>query len=289
VAQISIFLSHSGVDKELAERLAHLFQIAFRLHADEIRCSSADGYKIFSGDTTDSTIQRELNQANVLVGLITPASLKSQYVLFELGARWGGHLPLRPLLARGVEVGKIGAPLANLMFLRADEEADLMQFLKELAEDLNTKREDYPVLAVELKRVIALARAKDASISAVREICMTWADEFKEARGDLYLLPTFLEPADAALAFIDCTEDDSGSAGIIITAAGIVWKNSWEQEANRNSWKELAHQGVIANKKRDRLKVGTARIDLSGANYNAVQVAALLTKLAELSVEDGAH
>ena len=87
-SQIALFLSHSSSDSDLARSLARLFQRAFRLPAEKVRCSSADGYRLADGDLTDETLRREVFEAETFVGLITPASVRSQYVLFELGARW---------------------------------------------------------------------------------------------------------------------------------------------------------------------------------------------------------
>jgi hypothetical protein len=60
--------------------------------ANQIRCSRVDGYRLPVGVDTQVKLREEVNAAKVVVGLITPSSLNSHYVMFELGARWGANL-----------------------------------------------------------------------------------------------------------------------------------------------------------------------------------------------------
>jgi hypothetical protein len=52
-------------------------------------CTSVDGFRLAAGVDTDEALRAAVLQSKTLVGVITPASQKSSYVLFELGARWG--------------------------------------------------------------------------------------------------------------------------------------------------------------------------------------------------------
>ena len=81
------------------------------LRADQIRCSSVEGYGLPGGVSTEEQLREDVNRTKVVVALITPNSLLSLYVMFELGARWGAKLPLVPLLA-GVEPNELKEPLA---------------------------------------------------------------------------------------------------------------------------------------------------------------------------------
>jgi TIR domain len=108
---LSIFISHSSKDADLALALIDLLKAALALRADQIRCSSVDGYRLPVGVNTESKLREEVNAAKVAVGLITPNSLASYYVMFELGARWGADLFLAPLMA-GVKAGELSGPLS---------------------------------------------------------------------------------------------------------------------------------------------------------------------------------
>lgn len=96
---ILVLISHSSKDRALAEALIELLRAGLGLLATQIRCTSVDGYRLPAGVNTDTQLRREIADAGVLVGLLTPNSISSTYVLFELGVRWGIERPMIPLLA----------------------------------------------------------------------------------------------------------------------------------------------------------------------------------------------
>jgi hypothetical protein len=135
---LSIFISHSSKDVDLALALIDLLKAGLGLTADRIRCSSVDGYRLPVGVNTESKLREEVNAAKVVVGLITRSSLSSAYVMFELGARWGANLFLAPLLA-GVKGGELSGPLSLLNALSASNEAQLHQLLEDIANHLGLR------------------------------------------------------------------------------------------------------------------------------------------------------
>jgi hypothetical protein len=138
-SNLLVLISHSSKDVELAQALIDLLRAGLDLQAHQIRCSSVDGYRLPVGVDTDDKLREEVNAAKVVVGLITPNSLASPYVMFELGARWGVKRFLAPLLA-GVEPDKLGGPLRPLNALTCTE-AQLHQFLGNVATELGSRRQ----------------------------------------------------------------------------------------------------------------------------------------------------
>ena len=113
VVDLQIFISHSSKDKALAEALTDLLKAALGLPSNQIRCSSVDGHRLPVEVDTQSLLRAEVNAAKVVIGLVTPNSLASSYVMFELGARWGASLFLAPLVA-GVKPSGLSGPFESL-------------------------------------------------------------------------------------------------------------------------------------------------------------------------------
>ena len=128
-----ILISHSSKDLGLATTLVEFLKAG--LLVNRIRCSSVDGYRLPAGVQTEGQLRAEVNSTEVLIGLITPNSLASAYVMFELGARWGAGSFMVPLLA-GVSASEIRGPLSGLNALRADNDSQLHQLLADVAKVL---------------------------------------------------------------------------------------------------------------------------------------------------------
>jgi len=128
-------ISHSGKDADLALTLIELLRAGLGLLASQIRCSSVDGYRLPAGVNTEQQLREEVTGVAVLVGLLTPNSLSSTYVLFELGARWGAKLFMIPLLA-GVKPEDMRGPLSVLNALTCSTEAQLIQFVEDVGRQL---------------------------------------------------------------------------------------------------------------------------------------------------------
>jgi hypothetical protein len=94
-----------------------------------------DGFRLPAGSNTDEQLKTEVLGAKVLIGIISSSSLKSAYVTFELGARWGTGKPMIPLL---VDVGpeSLDGPLQGINSLNCKSPAQIYQFVDETAKYL---------------------------------------------------------------------------------------------------------------------------------------------------------
>ena len=151
-----VFISHSSSDVEIAKLLIDLLRKALHLRSDEIRCTSVDGYRMPGGASIDERLRAEVHDAELLIGLITPNSLGSAYVTFELGARWGADKHMIPLLASGVTPGLLGGPLAGINALDSSVDGQVHQFLEDAAKCLRLnldKASSYAAAVDELARM----------------------------------------------------------------------------------------------------------------------------------------
>jgi len=159
MAEIRVFISHSSGDAGIAEALARLLQAGLALSPEEIRCTSASGYGLPAGVEFDDVLRTEITAARAFIGLVTPESLGSSYVLFELGARWGAGLQMVPLLARGSRDAQLPGPLARLHAMTAYEGAQLHQLLNDVATQLGGSVKPAQYYDRELQHLLALGSA----------------------------------------------------------------------------------------------------------------------------------
>jgi hypothetical protein len=149
-----VLISHSSKDEVLASTLIDLLRSGLGLLPNQIRCSSVDGYRLPAGVNTDAQLRAEVRASKVLIGVITPNSLASPYVLFELGARWGAGEIMVPLLA-GVTPEKLRGPLSGMNALLCNSEAQLHQALNETGAHLHLAVQSPAAYLKQLRNVIA--------------------------------------------------------------------------------------------------------------------------------------
>jgi DNA-binding MarR family transcriptional regulator len=135
-SMLKLFISHSSKDVAYVEQLIQLLRSALNLPPQSIRCTSVDGYRLRGGADTKTQLRIEIHEAQAFVGLISPHSLASAFVMFELGARWGARKHLIPLLAPGMDPGVLSGPIADLNALKGGEPAELHQLVTDLADEL---------------------------------------------------------------------------------------------------------------------------------------------------------
>ncbi len=134
-----IFVSHSRSDASVAKPLVDLLRNALNIPAESIRCTSLDGYRLPGGVPVAETLRQEVHQAEIVLALITPVSVRSPWVLFELGARWGSGKRLLPILASGADPGELTGPLHDLSPLDCTQRAQVHQIVEDVGSFLSLK------------------------------------------------------------------------------------------------------------------------------------------------------
>ena len=154
---IRIFLSHSSADTDLAAAIIDLLRDALSLPPQSIRCTSVDGYRLPSGANTNEQLRLEIHESETFIALLTKASITSTYVLFELGARWGAGRHWSLVLGGGLRGSDLRDPLKAHNALDASSEAQIDQFISELAAALTIQITARAAWGAKVKRIVALA------------------------------------------------------------------------------------------------------------------------------------
>jgi hypothetical protein len=121
-------------------------------------------------------LRAEVSSADVAIGLITPSSTESHWVLFELGARWGQSKALFSVLAGGADYNLLPGPIRNLHALKVTDAAGVVKFVEELALQLQINRPEswrytkYVENFVEAARQVAGATRERVKYDAANDL-----------------------------------------------------------------------------------------------------------------------
>jgi hypothetical protein len=162
---VQVLISHSSKDKALAEAVINLLRSGLGILANQIRCTSVDGYRLRGGVDTNNELRVEIKTAKLLIGLLTSHSLSSTYVLFELGARWGADLPVIPLLA-GTSPESMRGPQSTLNALSCDSEGQIIQFVEDVGRQLGITLQSASSYQSQIKVLKTLAAATPETVKA---------------------------------------------------------------------------------------------------------------------------
>lgn len=130
---ISIFISHSSRDRDLVRLFVRALEESLIIPDKAIRCSSLPGYRLRAGGQSSEILRAELAEAKVIIGILTPNSLESGWVMFELGAGWGGRKNVVPVIA-GVEYDDLPGPLKEINASDSADRGELEQMLEEISQ-----------------------------------------------------------------------------------------------------------------------------------------------------------
>lgn len=131
-----IFISHRHKDQAIAAALTEMIRGALDVRPTEIRCTSVQPYRLPFGKNTAERLRDEIANAQVVLGILSPDTAESSYVMFELGAAWSQHIYTCPLLSKGAEYQHIPGPIFDLAPARLWEPADCFQLLANLEAEL---------------------------------------------------------------------------------------------------------------------------------------------------------
>ena len=131
--ELLLVVMHSSQDEALAEAISDLLKSALGLVSGQIRRHSEGHWP--AGTKSQAAFPEELKASKLVVGLITPRSLASSSLMFDLGARWGAGLPVTLLLAE-VRPDDLAGALHFVDTQIIVDETSLQQFIESVSKPL---------------------------------------------------------------------------------------------------------------------------------------------------------
>jgi L-histidine Nalpha-methyltransferase len=142
--KLSVFVSHITEERALAEILKERLQKNFLRWVQVF--SSSDGESISAGDEWLESIRRGLTDADILLVLCSPTSIRRPWINFEAGAAWISQKRLIPVCHSGLTPGDLPMPLSVLHGISAASPDGLAALYHEIAKQLQC---DVPALDFE--------------------------------------------------------------------------------------------------------------------------------------------
>lgn len=141
---IELFISHSHKDSEIADKLIRLIEGCMKVKDDSIRCTSVEGYGLKTGTSPNVQLLNELKNSRVVVGIISPNSIRDAWPLSEMACAWG--LDRQPIcfLIGGLTHKDVEGPLSGTINTIASDRKSVVQFLGTVREALNVEPTDEP-------------------------------------------------------------------------------------------------------------------------------------------------
>lgn len=136
-----LFISHRHKDEAIAAALVDVIRSAFVIDKTDIRCTSVRPYRLPVGERTPDRLREELRQAEAVIGIVTPDTKESSYVLFELGGAWAQKILTCPMLARSGSTADLPDPIRDINPLSLEDARDCQQFLDDLEDATSLTRQ----------------------------------------------------------------------------------------------------------------------------------------------------
>lgn len=106
-----IFISHTEKDRASAEALASFLAESIAITPEAIKATGDAAAA--NGGRSPRTLRACINDSDVILALIPPESLRSNWVIFELGAAWAMDKLLFLFFMPGIDFRDLPEPLSN--------------------------------------------------------------------------------------------------------------------------------------------------------------------------------
>ncbi len=134
-----LFISHASADIDLVKPFVQLLESGVGIPPTDIFCTSLKGQGIKPGADFVDSIRGSLDDATVVLALISENYYNSPFSMCELGGTWLLVKNFVPVLVPPVRFKDMKAVLSGLQASKIDDPSDLDELRDELAECLDIK------------------------------------------------------------------------------------------------------------------------------------------------------
>ncbi|MDJ0583175.1 GUN4 domain-containing protein [Crocosphaera sp.] len=142
-----IFISHSHSDEKIADSLFDFLIYTLKIDRGDILCTSdPESGLSFGSNSISDQLKQNLKSSDALIVLITPDSLNSAWIPFEVGSFWPTDKPIIIFLGCGLTSDKLPGPLRGWLGIRMGDEQVIDHIntaINQLSQSLNIEQTPY--------------------------------------------------------------------------------------------------------------------------------------------------
>ena len=163
-----IFISHSHSDDAIADLLIDFLGEAMEISKKDIRCTSDPNHGLdFSSSSISDQLKKDLKNAEALIVIATIDSLRSPWILFEVGSFWTTDKLVAPIIGPGLTFDDLPGPLKGYRSIQIEKE-DPFYELGELINQLTAR--------LKVKQ-IGISRRRDNKLRAFIKNFRAWKSQ----------------------------------------------------------------------------------------------------------------
>lgn len=137
--KVDLFISHAVADAPVIKAFVNLLESGIGVPPKNIFCTLNKGQGIRPGAEFKSSIHENLDDATIVIGLISENYYNSPFCMCELGGTWLQAKDFIPILIPPIRFGDMKAVLVDLQALRIQTAEDLDELRDELSDRLGFK------------------------------------------------------------------------------------------------------------------------------------------------------
>ena len=137
--KVALFISHAVTDAPITKSFVNLIESGIGVSPKKIFCTSNKGQGIRPGAEFKDSIRENLDEATIVIALISENYYNSPFCMCELGGTWLQAKDFIPILIPPIRLSDMKAVLAGLQALRIQINEDLDELRDEISERLDIK------------------------------------------------------------------------------------------------------------------------------------------------------
>jgi hypothetical protein len=160
--QPMIFISHSAREQPAAEALRDFLAEAVDIEPEKILCAYFYNSASCAGKSSD-LLKSDLAECAAVFAVVTPESISTDWVLFELGAAWILGKSLYFVYMDGVDFRDLPAPLSGFPYVDMDGKdapIRIMSVCREVASSLGLQLKRGPRIPAALERMTSIMKGR---------------------------------------------------------------------------------------------------------------------------------